>query len=238
MHFKTIKKILRKFYFQNILGFRHHTVILRHKISDEQEKFLQNHHLFLTLNKIKSFQENNSVPLYLEIGFGSGEHLVELGKINRENKNLKILGVELYKPGVVKTLKKIDVEELENVFVNSDDVRDVLQILKKESLQKTFILFPDPWTKKRQFKKRLVNKEFLIKVLEKIGVGGETIISTDWEHYAESVENILEELKKEGKINFEKYGESLEFKNILETTFAKRAKREGRSINIFKVLKL
>ena len=241
----NFKKAFKKFYFQKILGFRPMTVVLRHKISPEQEKYLQSHKNFLTLQNFRNLEKNLGREIFLEIGFGGGEHVVSLAQENKENKNLKIVGVELYKPGVVKVLKQIDFLNLKNLFVSCDDARDVLQKISKENLGKIFILFPDPWTKKRQFERRLVNEKFLEKCLEKLKKNGEIIFATDWANYAQEIENILKILEIKNKVTFEKVNNNEnekennfeEFTNILNTNFAKRAKREGRAINIFVIKK-
>jgi hypothetical protein len=104
----NFRKLLRKFFYEKVLGFRPLTVVLRHKVSNEQEKYLHSHKNFLNLKKYRSWEKGNfKNEIFLEIGFGSGEHLVNLARENKENKNLKILGVELYTPGAVKVLQKV-----------------------------------------------------------------------------------------------------------------------------------
>jgi tRNA (guanine-N7-)-methyltransferase len=227
-----LKKLFKKIYYKYILRFQPYTVVLRERISDEEENYLLNHK-----NYLQKLNLSNK-KIILEIGFGNGGHIVNLAKKYVEQKEVVVFGTDLYKPGAVKVLKEVDRLGLANLLITCTDARDVIKQVSKNKLWKTFILFPDPWTKKRQFKKRLVNEEFLEKVLEKTVDGGEVVLATDWENYAESMEKILEELSSEKKIVFSKMDESEEVKNIFETTFAKRAKREGRSINIFKVIKL
>jgi len=227
-----LKKLLKKIYYKYILRFQPYTVVLRERISDEEEKYLLNHK-----NYLQKINFSNK-KIILEIGFGNGGHIVGLAKKYRKQTEVQVFGVDLYKPGAVKVLKEIDKSNLENLFLSCIDARDVIKQVSKNSLWKTFVLFPDPWTKKHQQKKRLVKKDFLEQVLHKTESGGEVTLATDWENYAESMQNILRVLSAEKKITFTKIGEGEETKNIFETTFAKRAKREGRNINIFKVSKL
>lgn len=238
-----LKKFFKRFYFEKILGFRPMTVVLRHKISDDQEKYLQNHKYFINLQNLKFWEKKNSdKQIFLEIGFGSGEHLLLLTEENKNKENFSVLGIELYEPGVIKVLKKVDENSLQNLYVSDCDARDVLEKFSKNSLSKIFVLFPDPWTKKRQFNRRLINENFLKICLQKLKNGKEIVLATDWRNYAEGIEKILENLKEKNKIEFVKFGEigesCLEFKNIYETNFAKRAKREGRKINIFVIKKI
>ena len=239
----NIKKSLKRFYFETMLGYRPLTVVLRHKISPVLQKYLHTHKNFLNLKKYKNWErENINKEIFLEVGFGSGEHLVNLACDNKENTNLKILGVELYTPGAVKVLQKIDENNLGNLYISTDDARDILNIVRGNILTKIFVLFPDPWTKKRQFSRRLVSKSFLNKCLRKLRKNGQIVLATDWHDYAKEIEETLLELKHENNLSVVKLGNDFvcseeKFKNIVNTNFAKRAKVEGRGITIFIVEK-
>jgi tRNA (guanine-N7-)-methyltransferase len=230
------RKAIKRFYFHTIKGYRPITVVLRHKISPEQEKYLHTHKHFLNLKSYSPWEnKNKDKQIFLEIGFGGGEHLL---KLVQENKQTEVVGVELYTPGVVKVLQKIDELHLKNLFVSTCDARDILKIISKESLSRIYILFPDPWTKKRQFSRRLVNRKFLQKCVSKLGTDGQIVLATDWEEYAVEIENVLQELKGKHKLKIKKFEDSIvqtdeRFKNIVNTNFANRAKREGRKITIF-----
>lgn len=131
---------------------------------------------------------------------------------------------------------------MQNLSVSTDDARDVLNIISSKILTKIFILFPDPWTKKRQFSRRLVNKSFLKKCLRKVKEKGQIVLATDWEDYANEIEKILLKLKKENIVEILKLENDLvcedeKFKNITNTNFAKRAKLEGRRITLFVISK-
>lgn len=232
----NFRKSVKKFYFESIKGYRPITVVLRHKISPEQEKYLYTHKHYLNLRNYSLWEnKNKDKQIYLEIGFGGGEHLLKLAQ---ENKQAEVVGVELYTPGVVKVLQMIDHLHLKNLFVSTHDARDILKKITKESLSRIYILFPDPWTKKRQFSRRLVNRNFLNKCLSKIKREGQIVLATDWEGYAQEIEKVLGELKGKSKIKITKYEDSVvmsetRFQNIVSTNFANRAKKEGRKITIF-----
>lgn len=234
--FKNLTRSFKKIYYHKIRGFRPTTVVLRHKINDTLLNYLLKHRYFLNLKNYGQWErENFNKEIFVEFGFGSAEYLISLGKENRLDKNIQILGVELYEPGVIKALQQIDKNNLENIFVSKDDARDILKEISKNVLSKVFILFPDPWTKKRQFERRLVNLQFLKDCLKKLKTKGEIILATDWENYALDIEKILNVLKDKKYIDYKKFTkeELSKFPNICNTNFANRAKREGRNITVF-----
>lgn len=124
--------------------------------------------------------------LWLEIGFGDGEHLFH----NVENhSDILMIGSEVYLHGIASLLKKINsnISTKDKIRIFPDDVRLLLSKLKSDSIDKIFILFPDPWPKKRQNKRRLLNKEFfkeLSRVMKKEAV---LHIATDHHEYAEFI---------------------------------------------------
>lgn len=97
-------------------------------------------------------------PCWLEIGFGGGEHLI---KQAQDNPDIGFIGCEPFIDGVAKVLGSIDSFSLRNIRIHDADARDLLDWLKPESLDRVFILFPDPWPKKRHLKRRIVRGNFL-----------------------------------------------------------------------------
>ena len=108
--------------------------------------------------------------IWLEIGFGAGEHLVWQA---RANPDVGMLGCEPYVPGVARCLAQIEREGLANVRLLDDDARFLLAALPPDCLDRVFILFPDPWPKQRHHKRRLVSRETLdlLAVLMRRGAG-------------------------------------------------------------------
>jgi tRNA (guanine-N7-)-methyltransferase len=118
--------------------------------------------------------------VWLEIGFGGGEHLIWQAA---RNPDVLIIGCEPYLEGVVKVTSAIDREGLANVRLHDDDARDVLRWLPSETLARAFILFPDPWPKKRHHKRRLVNRDTLAALARAMRRGGELRLATDIADY-------------------------------------------------------
>ena len=128
--------------------------------------------------------------VWLEIGFGGAEHLIWQA---RENPHAGFIGCEPFEEGVVKALTAIETEKLGNIRIHADDARPLLRWLPAQSLARVFILFPDPWPKKRHQKRRLVSKESLELIARVLQAGGELRFATDIGDYARSaLFNILE----------------------------------------------
>jgi tRNA (guanine-N7-)-methyltransferase len=132
----------------------------------------------------RSSEGAGEAPLWLEIGFGGGEHLLWQA---RENPAVGIIGAEPFEDGVVKVLAAIEDEHLQNVLVHADDARALLRWLAPASLSRVFILFPDPWPKRRHQKRRLVNGQLLALLSPVMRPGAELRIGTDIGDYARTI---------------------------------------------------
>jgi tRNA (guanine-N7-)-methyltransferase len=123
-------------------------------------------------------------PVWLEIGFGGGEHLIWQA---RANPRVHLIGCEPFEDGVVKVLSAIESEHLSNVVIHPDDAREVLRALPVACLDRAFILFPDPWPKRRHHKRRLLNGRLLDALARVLKPGGELRIGTDIADYARTI---------------------------------------------------
>jgi tRNA (guanine-N7-)-methyltransferase len=122
--------------------------------------------------------------VWLEIGFGGGEHLLWQA---RHNPEVGFIGAEPFEDGVVKVLAEIDDHQRTNLKIHADDARDLLRWLPPASLGRVFILFPDPWPKRRHLKRRLVNARLLASLARAMRSGAELRIATDIGDYARSI---------------------------------------------------
>lgn len=120
--------------------------------------------------------------IWLEIGFGGGEHMA--GQAARD-RDILIIGVEPFLNGVASALRHIEEQALDNVRVHQGDAREVAARLPDASLDRVFILFPDPWPKSRHHKRRLVQEDFLAELARKLKPGGRLRFATDWADYAD-----------------------------------------------------
>ena len=117
---------------------------------------------------------------WLEIGFGGGEHLIWQAHANPD---VGLIGCEVFEDGVVKALSAIEQRGLANVRLSTDDARELLRHLPDASLERVFVLFPDPWPKKRHVKRRLVNRGLFDQLARVMRPGGELRIGTDIADY-------------------------------------------------------
>jgi tRNA (guanine-N7-)-methyltransferase len=119
--------------------------------------------------------------VWLEIGFGSGEHLLWQAE---QNPDIGFIGCEPFINGVASLLGAIEDRGLETVRVHDGDAREVLAWLPDGGLARAFILFPDPWPKKRQAKRRLITPELVASLARTLRPGGELRFASDDTDYA------------------------------------------------------
>jgi tRNA (guanine-N7-)-methyltransferase len=114
------------------------------------------------LPKLLVTSEGNNVPdateTWLEIGFGAGEHLAAQAETYPD---IGFIGCEPYINGVATLLSVIERNSLTNIHIYNDDARDLLENLAPASISKVFVLFSDPWPKKRHNRRRFINPENL-----------------------------------------------------------------------------
>ena len=122
--------------------------------------------------------------VWLEIGFGNGEHILWQAK---KNINIGLIGAEPFLNGVSCLLSYIENSGVKNIRILPEDVRPLLDKLPNCSLGRVFILFPDPWPKLRHHKRRLVSKVTLDKLADIMADGAELRLATDDADYAASI---------------------------------------------------
>ena len=173
---------------------------------------------------------NNHEKVILEIGFGNGDNTTFLAS---QNPNALIIAAEVYLSGIGSLLASISEHSFTNIKIFDKDVRELLLQVDQEIFDEVYIICPDPWPKARHHKRRLVQHEFLKLLAKVLKKNGTVYISTDWDNYAESMQEEIERTK-----------DDFEFKKISNegmpvTRFQKRAMNEGRSLSTFllKVLK-
>jgi tRNA (guanine-N7-)-methyltransferase len=123
-------------------------------------------------------------PHWLEIGFGGGEHLVHQAA---GNPAVTLIGCEPFKEGVAKVLTAVETRGLANIRLHPDDARPLLRALPDASIARAFVLFPDPWPKRKHVKRRLISPPFLAELARVLVPGGELRIGTDIPDYARTI---------------------------------------------------
>ena len=130
-----------------------------------------------------------SVPTILEIGFGMGDTLAMMAM---NNPDTNYLGIEVHRPGVGSLLATMEEKGITNIRIICHDAVEVLEhTLPDKSLEGIQIFFPDPWPKKRHFKRRLIQPTFVKLLSKKLKPNGMLHIATDWKNYAEWIEEIM-----------------------------------------------
>ena len=168
-----------------------------------QQRYLSDDLPLLALSGVEIAQNPARIPLdierlfggrdvWLEIGFGSGEHLIHQAK---HHPDVAFIGVEPYMNGVASLLSKIHHSGVQNINLHMGDARDLLDVLPSNCLQKAFLLYPDPWPKARHHRRRFVTAEHLIPLRQALAQGAELRIATD---IADYVRQTLQEVSKAG----------------------------------------
>ena len=122
-----------------------------------------------------------ATEVWLEIGFGGGEHLAEQAE---RHPHALMIGCEPFLNGVGSALRHIEERGLENVRLHAGDARDIMAALPDASLDRVMILFPDPWPKARHNKRRLIQDETAAEIARLLKPGGRLRFVTDWKDYA------------------------------------------------------
>lgn len=164
------------------------------KLSARQQSLVENLLPKLLINPEKPFQEAElnieNQELWLEIGFGGGEHLSTTAKANP---NVQFIGCEPFLNGIAKLLVAIEGRNLGNIRIFDHDARKVINWLPGESLSRVYLLYPDPWPKKRHRKRRFVTTETLEMLARVLKPGADLIIASDIGDYIRTSLSAIEQ---------------------------------------------
>ncbi len=122
----------------------------------------------------------DAAEVWLELGFGAGEHLAAQAQAHPD---VLVLGAEPFLNGAASALRHIQAQGLGNVRIHAGDGREVMAALPDASVDRIFLLFPDPWPKTRHHKRRLVNAESVAEFARLLKPGGRLRFATDWADY-------------------------------------------------------
>ncbi len=161
-------------------------------------------------------------PLWLEIGFGGGEHLVHMAATYPQ---VELIGCEPFVNGIAMLLGKIRAAEVSNLSLHPGDVRDLFDVLPEGCLTKVFLNYPDPWPKARHHRRRFVTPEYLAPLARCMAPGTEFRVATDIPDY---VRQTLEEVPQAGFDLVSQTGEGAAWDDWLSTRYEQKALREGR----------
>ena len=166
--------------------------------------------------------------IIVEIGSGNGENAIKLSKLNS---NKLIIVCEVYIDGNVSLVNKLRKEKIVNVRIFEKNCFLLLEKLKKNSIQQFWILYPDPWPKKRHYKRRLINDKFIEILHYTLKNEGKVYVATDDNQY---FMDILLKFLNSKIFNWENDKPnywSKPFKNMAKTSFFIKAKKSYKKSN-------
>ncbi|MEK7991312.1 MAG: tRNA (guanosine(46)-N7)-methyltransferase TrmB [Thiotrichaceae bacterium] len=164
---------------------------------------------------------------HLEIGFGAGDALISMAKMHPER---DYIGIEVYLAGIGQVLSQIEQYHLTNIrLLNADAVQILTHHIAPNSLDCVYIFFPDPWHKKRHYKRRLIQAEFLNLITHKIKPNSFIRLATDWENYAQQMLKVLDEYEGLNNVSgIQQFAPRFEERPL--TKFERRGQRLGHGV--------
>ncbi|QJC30021.1 tRNA (guanosine(46)-N7)-methyltransferase TrmB [Enterobacteriaceae endosymbiont of Plateumaris sericea] len=181
---------------------------------------------------------HNNLPIIIDIGFGTGELLIDIA-IN--NPQYNFIGIEVYIPGIINCLKNINKNKINNLKLINYNAVDVLQRMIPFNCVKLIqIYFPDPWPKLKHKKRRLLTYDFLKQVFLVLQKKGILYINTDHKEYKDYI------ISNVNNINYNNYIIPSNiftmiyknFDNLLSTKFFKKAQEKKKQIWILEYKKI
>lgn len=165
-------------------------------------------------------------PVWLEVGFGSGEHMVHQAQLHSD---IGIIGCEPFVNGVASLLSKLRDSPCSNIRIHAGDVRDLMDWLPRHALSRVFLIYPDPWPKKRHHRRRFMTPEYLQPLADVMKPGSYLRLATDIADYARQA---VEEISFSTEFEWEPSRQEdwqVPWNDWLSTRYEHKALRDGRT---------
>ena len=162
---------------------------------------------------------NTDKEIQIEIGFGSGRHLLHQAKTNP---NIQFIGLEIHYPSIEQLLKQLELQNITNVLVVNYDARLFMEFIESNKVGKIFVHFPVPWDKKPH--RRIYSNEFVNEALRVLKVTGTLELRTDSRKYFDFCTEVLTNLPK-GKITID-----INKDLAVSSKYEDRWKKQGKNI--------
>jgi len=160
--------------------------------------------------------------VWLEIGFGGGEHLAHQAALHPE---VSFIGAEPFVNGVAKLLALIEELGLGNIGIHGADARYLLEAQPEASLERVYLLYPDPWPKTRHVQRRFVSAETIAQIHRLLKPDGAFLFASDIAAYVKWTRRFVA-----AHGGFREEGDAaVAYENWIETRYEAKARREGRS---------
>lgn len=157
--------------------------------------------------------------IQIEIGFGSGRHLLHQAKTNP---NIQFIGLEIHYPSIEQLLKQLELQNITNVLVVNYDARLFMEFIESNKVGKIFVHFPVPWDKKPH--RRIYSNEFVNEALRVLKVSGTLELRTDSRKYFDFCTEVLTNLPK-GRITID-----INKDLAVSSKYEDRWKKQGKNI--------
>jgi tRNA (guanine-N7-)-methyltransferase len=173
--------------------------------------------------------------LRLEIGFGGAEHLIDQAK---NNPHTGFIGTDGFLNAIGKALVAIDENRLPNIRLHHGDASELLDWLPEGAFQRIDLLYPDPWPKRRHWKRRFIQDESLMRLARILKTGGELRFATDIANYAAYA--LTRILRSKDFVWTAECADDWRkpWPNFCGTRYEAKAKREGRAPAYFIFMKV
>lgn len=157
--------------------------------------------------------------IQIEIGFGSGRHLLHQAK---SNPNIQFIGLEIHYPSIEQLLKQLEIQNITNVLVVNYDARLFMEFIESNKVGRIFVHFPVPWDKKPH--RRIYSNEFVNEALRVLKIGGTLELRTDSRKYFDFCTEVLTNLPK-GRITID-----INKDLAVSSKYEDRWKKQGKNI--------
>ncbi len=163
----------------------------QHAIDTLLPKYAIDYHHYHLSNTIIDFTKyfDNNNPIIVEIGFGMADTSISIAQ---NNPQYNYIGIEVHSPGIGTLLMQLAKHDIKNLkIIWYDAVATLEHIIGNNNIHGFHIFFPDPWTKRRHHKRRLINEAFVQLLIAKLTINGYISIATDDDDYAAAIKEIL-----------------------------------------------
>ena len=183
----------------------------------------KNNDAFLKIKLINIDDKNYNI---LDIGSGFGESTI---KIAKKNKKKIVICCDKYIDGLNNIFNNAQKELLDNIYIYQGNVHQMLdEYCSKDSISEVWILFPDPWPKKKHFKRRLIDKDFFYKIKKYLKYRGEINIASDSKSYISQILRTIDQVREDFLwVNQSKSEWEYDLETLPETKYYKKAIENG-----------
>ena len=162
--------------YSNDSKFKNYLSSRNRSLTQDQKSIFDFYQKKVSLESFRELEQLNEYKcISLEIGFGTGDILLH-NALNFPN-NL-FVGIEYYKKGIAQLLLNIEKYNLKNIRIFYGDAFDYLKLVKTNYLDEILIMFPDPWPKRRHWKRRIINKDSVNEISRILKLNGKALFFT------------------------------------------------------------